>query len=225
VLQWIGNKTWGPIPVGWTLQVEGLFLSDYGGAGPCDRPAPAKNAPHRRDVFLLFRLHRLCRPHRMTKHLWGNGFLFAPFFGVGVIAAIISRLETDQHSMRLCGGLALSILLALCVTVLFFMLLPTPIPGYATRGTVTFSVVCGLFFLCTQVPGRTYEPQGGTRPAAGRAPFGRRYAGWGWASLATSDRSRCSTLTTSSGCCLYASRVHVQNLTIVLVITRRYFLD
>src|SRR5262245_25794610 len=75
-------------------------------------------------------------PIAMTKHLWGNGFRFAPFFGVGVIAAIISRLETDQHSMRLCGGLVLSILLVLCVTVLFFMLLPTPIPGYATRGTV-----------------------------------------------------------------------------------------
>jgi hypothetical protein len=28
-------------------------------------------------------------PIAMTKHLWGNGFLFAPFFGVGVIAAII----------------------------------------------------------------------------------------------------------------------------------------
>jgi peptidoglycan/LPS O-acetylase OafA/YrhL len=147
-----GNKTWGPIPVGWTLQVEVCFYLImavlYLAVG---------RLPHRTRHIVVMCFCCACFigyvvPIAMTKHLWGNGFLFAPFFGVGVITAIISRLETDQHSMRLCGGLVLAVLLALCVTVLFFMLLPTPIPGYATRGTVTFAIVSGLFFFLLLPP-------------------------------------------------------------------------
>jgi peptidoglycan/LPS O-acetylase OafA/YrhL len=139
-----GNKTWGPIPVGWALQVEVCFYlimaALYLAIG---------RLPHRTRHIVVMCFCCACFvvyvvPIALTKHLWGNGFLFAPFFGAGVMTAIISRLETDQHSMRLCAGLILATLLALCVTVLFFML--SPVPDTAMRGTVTFSVVCGLFY-------------------------------------------------------------------------------
>jgi peptidoglycan/LPS O-acetylase OafA/YrhL len=73
-----------------------------------------------------------------------------PFFTAGVMTAIISRLQTGQHAMRLFGGIVLAVALTLCVYALFFMLPLTP--GYVTGTIVTFPIVCGLFFLLLLPP-------------------------------------------------------------------------
>jgi peptidoglycan/LPS O-acetylase OafA/YrhL len=146
-----GNKTWGPIPVGWTLQVEICFYLImavlYLAIG---------RLPHRTRHIVVMCFCCACLigyavPIAMTEQLWWrNGFHFAPWFVAGVITAIISRLDIHQHSMRLCGGIILAVALALCVIVLFFMMPPRP--GYAAAATVTFSIVCGLFFFLLLPP-------------------------------------------------------------------------
>jgi peptidoglycan/LPS O-acetylase OafA/YrhL len=81
---------------------------------------------------------------------WFNALSYVPFFTAGVMTAIISRLRTGQHAMRLFGGVVLAIALALCVRVVFFMLPLTP--EYVTGTIVTFPTVCGLFFLLLSPP-------------------------------------------------------------------------
>jgi peptidoglycan/LPS O-acetylase OafA/YrhL len=68
----------------------------------------------------------------------------------GVVTAILSRIETNQHAMRLFGGIVLAIALALCGKLIFFMLPLTP--GYVTGTIVTFPIVCGLFFFLLLPP-------------------------------------------------------------------------
>jgi hypothetical protein len=60
-----GNKTWGPIPVGWGLQVEDCFYLIMAMLYLAIGRLPHRTRlPHRRDVFLLRLLNRLCRPPR-----------------------------------------------------------------------------------------------------------------------------------------------------------------
>jgi peptidoglycan/LPS O-acetylase OafA/YrhL len=84
-----------------------------------------------------------------TQLRWSNGLLFTPFFATGVLTAIISRIETRQHAMRLFAGIALAIALVLCGD----LLLRFPIvPGYGLGTAVTFPIVCGLFFFLLLPP-------------------------------------------------------------------------
>jgi peptidoglycan/LPS O-acetylase OafA/YrhL len=73
-----GNKTWGPIPVGWTLQVEVCFYLImavlYLAIG---------RLPHRTRHIVVMCFCCACFigyivPIAMTKHLWGNGDSIRP---------------------------------------------------------------------------------------------------------------------------------------------------
>jgi peptidoglycan/LPS O-acetylase OafA/YrhL len=145
-----GNETWGPIPVGWTLQVEVSFYLVmallYLAIG---------RLPQKTRHMLIMCFCSACFGGYVvlvatTTLAWTNALLFIPFFGAGVVTAIISRLESGQHAMRLFGGIVLAAALALCIKFLFFMLPQTP--GYVMGTAVTFPIVCGLFFFLLLPP-------------------------------------------------------------------------
>ena len=139
------NETWGPIPVGWTLQVEVSFYVVMAA------------------LFLL--IGRLSQNKRHVEIICfcsasllgyfvlmattilapSNGCRFVPFFVTGVITAIISRLETAQYAMRLFAGIVLTVALALCIKAVFFMGGLTP--GYVIGTAVDFSFRLWIVFL------------------------------------------------------------------------------
>ena len=144
------NETWGPIPVGWTLQVEvsfylvmaALFL------------LIGRLSQNKRHVAIIC----FCSASLLGYFVLmattilapSNGCRFVPFFVTGVITAIISRLETAQYAMRLFAGIVLTVALALCIKAVFFMGGLTP--GYVIGTAVTFPFVCGLFFFLLWPP-------------------------------------------------------------------------
>jgi peptidoglycan/LPS O-acetylase OafA/YrhL len=90
------NATWGPEPVGWTLQVEVCFYLVIAALYFCIRRL-SNNTRH----ILALCFWSACLIGQAviisTMNLrWSNALLFIPFFVAGVMAAMITRKESVQ---------------------------------------------------------------------------------------------------------------------------------
>jgi len=153
------NATWGPIPVGWTLQIEVCFYVLMGllyfaiGRLPSARRHTA--------VILLcagaLTLHVAIIA--TTRLWWSNGVLFIPFFAAGTLAAVISRTYAHRN-VRFMGAALLIVALGLCLHILarwssgryieagLLTVDPTAAGNGHPLGTpIAFVVLCGLFFV------------------------------------------------------------------------------
>jgi peptidoglycan/LPS O-acetylase OafA/YrhL len=112
------NTTWGPMPVGWTLQVEVSFYLVMAAL----YLAFGRNAPVQRGrlVMIFCTVSLLANAYVTSRYAlwWSNGILFIPFFAAGVATAILSRIEREQIADRLFAMGVLVLAVVFCINLL-----------------------------------------------------------------------------------------------------------
>jgi peptidoglycan/LPS O-acetylase OafA/YrhL len=159
------EQKWGPIPVGWTLQVEACFYliiaAIYFVIGRTTR---------RKWWLLAACLAALLANFAITSATalwWSNGLLFVPLFVAGVSAAVFQYGDRTERDLAL-AVLAMALLLSASLVIRFSSNIFVPRlfeslhdlhaaeNGYLPGTIATMAAMIGVFFLLLSRPGAVF---------------------------------------------------------------------